>query len=106
MPIPNTRRIETFDNSVLVESLEVHEDPPGTFTTTRRDGLGAIIETRSSNPEEVAGLVIKQDRGARLDAEQAVRDIDPATITNFAGARAAIEALQELMLLTSMTSDD
>lgn len=106
MPIPDTHRQEVFENGALTESTEVREAPPGTFTTTRRNALGVPTETRTSTPEEVAGLVSRQDRGARQDAEQAVRDINPAAITNIAAARAAMAALQDLMLRTSMTSDD
>lgn len=97
---------QTFENGSIVESVEVVEAPPGTFRTTRRDAAGIPVEERAATPEEVTGLTEKQDRGARLAAEQAVRDINPASINNIAAARTAIAALQDLMLLTSMTSDD
>lgn len=106
MVSPNTHRQELFENGALVESLEIREAPPGTFTTTRKDAGGGQIEQRPSTTGEVDGLVVRQDRTSRLAAEQAVKDIDPAAITTFAAARVAIAALQDLMLRTSITSDD
>lgn len=105
MVTPDTYRSETYENSVLMESTTIIEGPPGTFTYTRSDAGGVVIEKRDAVVEEVAILILKQSRAARVAIEQVVRNITRGSVTSSPGVQDAIMAIREL-LLAYATSDD
>lgn len=106
MVMPDTHRSETYQDSVLVETTVIVEDPPETFTTTITDAGGGVIEQRTSTPEEVAGMVKKQVRLARRETERAVRNLNRGSVTSSPGVQNAIMALRDLLLEVAVTSDD